>query len=122
MKHRTSESKACNTNNKCSVERGLFNLRLANDEERREYLERRRETLADGSDAQQDVGLATSGSRGIEHRTFQQWDAKERRYRKWAYDAIAERWVELDTRPRWQQDLDAVRARLAAKGKLPRGA
>ncbi len=90
--------------------------------ERQDHMEARRDARRDGCDPMNDVGVMTSGSRGIKVRTFTRWDAKEKRQRKFYYDALAEKWVEQDTRPRWEQDLDAVRARLAAKGKLPKGA
>lgn len=121
MNCRTSDSKACNTNN-VSIGKGVANLISRNERERDDHLAAKRAALRDGCDPMQDESVLSSGSRGIGPRTFQRWDAKERRYRKWYFDAIAERWVEQDTRPRWQQDLDAVRARLAAKGKLPLGA
>jgi len=121
MSNHNSGSKACNVNNKVSIERGVFNLDVSNAVERQDHMEARSRTRMDGYDPMLDSGVATSGSRGIGARTFTRWDAKERRTRKWFYDAMNERWVEQDTRPRWQQDLDAVRARLAAKGKLPRG-
>ena len=111
-----------NSDSKVSIERGLFNLAVGNTVEREEYQDRKRAMTANGCDETKDVGVATSGSRGIGVRQFQRWDAKEKRYRKFYYDAFQERWVEQDTRPRWQQDLEACRARLAAKGKLPKGA
>jgi len=113
---------AKNSDSKVSIERGLFNLGVGHAVERADYQEARREAARDGCDAMKDVGVATSGSRGIGVRTFARWDAKEKRQRKFYYDALAERWIEQDTRPRWQQDLEACRARLAAKGKLPKGA
>ena len=111
-----------NSGSKASIERGLFNLAVGNTVERDDYQQAKRETLRDGCDPMQDVGVATSGSRGIGVRQYQRWDAKEKRYRKFYYDAFQERWVEQDTRPAWQIELEAVRARLAAKGKLPKGA
>lgn len=113
---------ASKSDSKASIERGLFNLSVGNTVEREDYQKARRELTRDGCDPLADVGIATSGSRGVSARGFQRWDAKEKRYRKFYWEAFAERWVEQDTRPRWQQDLDAVRARLAAKGKLPKGA
>lgn len=110
------------SDSKVSIERGLFNLAVGNTVEREDYQQARRELTRGGVDPMQDVGVATSGSRGIGPRTFTRWDAKEKRQRKWYYDALAEKWVEQDTRPRWQQDIEACRARLAAKGKLPKGA
>ncbi|MEA3199372.1 MAG: hypothetical protein QOE90_800 [Thermoplasmata archaeon] len=100
---------------------GVFHLAVGNTVERLDALKAKHEALRDGCDPMKDVGIRTSGSYGIGRRTFQEWDADERRFRRFVYDAMAERWIEQDTRPRWQQDLDAVRARLAAKGKLPRG-
>jgi len=111
-----------NSGSKASIERGLFNLAVGNTVEAAEYQDRRRAMSADGCDDSKDLGVASSGSRGIGVRQYQRWDAKEKRFRKFYYDAWAERWVEQDTRPRWQQDLEACRARLAAKGKLPKGA
>ena len=111
-----------NSDSKVSIERGLFNLAVGNTVEREDYQDRKREMTRGGCDLTKDVGVATSGSHGIGPRTFTRWDAKEKRQRKWYYDALAEKWVEQDTRPRWQQDLEACRARLAAKGKLPKGA
>ena len=108
-------------NNKASIERGVFNLDVSNAVERQDHMEARSKSRIDGCDVQADVGVASSGSRGIGPRTFQRWDAREKRYRKFFYDAMSERWVEQDTRPRWQIELEACRARLAAKGKLPRG-
>jgi len=121
MSNHNSDSKACRANNKVSIERGVFHLDVASAVERQDHMEARRDAQRDGCDTMQDVGVATSGSRGVGPRTFVRWDAKERRHRKFFYDAMQERWVEQDTRPRWQQDLDEVRQRLAAKGKLPRG-
>ena len=114
--------KQSKSDSKVSIERGLFNLGVGHAVERDDYQQAKRAALRDGCDPMQDVGVATSGSRGIGVRQFQRWDAREKRYRKFYYDAMSERWVELDTRPRWQQDLEACRARLAAKGKLPKGA
>jgi hypothetical protein len=111
-----------NSDSKVSIERGLFNLAIGNTVERSDYQEARREVTRGGCDPMKDVGVATSGSHGVKPRTFTRWDAKEKRQRKWYYDVLAEKWVEQDTRPRWQQDLEACRARLAAKGKLPKGA
>lgn len=110
-----------NSDSKVSIERGLFNLGVGNTVEREDYQEARRELTRGGCDPMKDVGVATSGSTGIRARTFQRWDARERRMRRWYFDAMAEKWVEEDTRPRWQQDLEAVRARLAAKGKVSKG-
>lgn len=120
MSNHHSDSKACNAN-KASIERGVFNLAVSTAVERQDHMEARSTATLDGCDPMKDVGVASSGSRGIGLRTFQRWDTREKRVRKFFYDAMSERWVEQDTRPRWQQDLDACRARLAAKGKLPRG-
>ena len=109
-----------NSDSKVSIERGLFNLAVGNTVERSDYQDARRVETRDGCDSQKDVGVATSGSHGVKSRTFTRWDAKEKRQRKFYYDSFAEKWVEQDTRPRWQQDLEACRARLAAKGKLPK--
>jgi hypothetical protein len=97
-----------------------MNLAAVNDRERDECLAARRAARLEGVDPLADVGVASSGSRGIKPRSYRQWDAREQRFRVFDYDAIGERWVERDARPRWMQDLDAVRARLAAKGKIPR--
>ena len=108
--------------NKTSIQRGVFNLGVLNAVERQDHMEARRDAKRDGCDPMQDVGIATSGSKGIRRRTVERWDAKEKRVKKFYYDAMQEKWIEQDTRPKWQQDLDKVRARLAAKGKLPKGA
>jgi hypothetical protein len=113
---------AKNSDSKVSIERGVFNLNVGHAVERADYQDARRSETRGGCDPMKDVGVATSGSTGVKPRTFTRWDAKEKRQRKFHYDGFAEKWVEQDTRPRWQQDLDAVRARLAAKGKLPKGA
>ncbi|MFA5861646.1 MAG: hypothetical protein WDA16_08120 [Candidatus Thermoplasmatota archaeon] len=121
MSNHDSGSKDCKANNKLSIERGVFNLGVSNAVERQDHMEARSKARVDGCDPMKDDGVATSGSRGVSARTFQRWDAREKRFRKFYYDAMSEKWVEQDTRPRWQQDLEACRARLAAKGKLPRG-
>lgn len=121
MSNHHSDSKAGKVNNKASIERGVFNLGVSNAVERQDHMEARSKATLDGCDPMKDVGVASSGSHGIGARSFQRWDAREKRYRKFYYDAMQEKWVEQDTRPRWQQDLEACRARLAAKGKLPRG-
>lgn len=115
-------SKHSNSDSKASIERGLFNLAVGNTVEREDYQQAKKAALRDGCDPMKDVGVASSGSRGIGVRQYQRWDAREKRFRKFYFDAFAERWVEQDTRPRWRQELDEVRARLAAKGKLPKGA
>ncbi|GEM_PF-3993629 len=102
-------------------DRGVFHLEVMNTVERLDALKAKHDALRDGCDPLADVGVRSSGSYGIGRRSFRKWDEKERRFRLFFYDAMQERWIEQDTRPRWQQDLDDVRARLAAKGKLPRG-